>query len=49
MLLKRCQRTKSRKNLFKDGLHAAEKFTEEYLIGKNSEKMTAAASLFMRL
>jgi len=49
MLLKKCRRTNSRKNLFKNRLHAAEKFTEEYLIGKNSEKMTAAASLFMRL
>jgi hypothetical protein len=47
--LKKCRRTNSRKNLFKDRLHAAEKFTAEYLIDNNSAKMTAAASLFMRL
>lgn len=48
-IAKKNRQQNTQRQLFKSRLSAAEKFTDEYLCDKLSDKMSAAASLFMRL
>ncbi|KAF0749438.1 Uncharacterized protein FWK35_00017302 [Aphis craccivora] len=49
LLLRKYRQNSSRKTLFKERLNAAEKFTDEYIVGKYSNMMSATASMFMKL
>ncbi|KAF0706516.1 THAP-type domain-containing protein, partial [Aphis craccivora] len=49
LLLKQSRRNTNRNNLFKTRLRDAEKFNDKYLVSRFSPKVTAAASLFMKL
>lgn len=49
LLLKQSRRNTNRNNSFKARLRDAEKFNDKYLVSRLSPKITAAASLFMKL
>ncbi|KAF0705011.1 Uncharacterized protein FWK35_00030365, partial [Aphis craccivora] len=48
-LFKQSRRDGVKNQLFKDRLKSVERFTDEFLISKYSHKMSATASMFMRL
>lgn len=48
-LFKKSRRDGVKHQLFKDKLKSAARFTDEFLINKYSHKMSATASMFMRL